>query len=380
MAFAVRAAVGLSQLGHLQQVEHPSRGRRVNGVNTRIMGGVEVNPPFRYPFVVGVLYTNRHSQMCGGTLISPEYVLTAAHCIDANRAASYYSVLVHGHDLSGGVTHRCTQIIGLQSFTRHALYNSNTDEHDVALLRLSSRPTCADELAAAGSFARLDAPSNSSIVSQGLMTTVAGWGAISGSPDYPDRLRELNLPIASLDTCRQQWGSQWILPGMLCAGYTTGDRDSCRGDSGSPLFVARSAESGGGGTLVGVVSWGAACGTLNAFGVYASVSYYHSWITSHVPELLVSPPPSPSPSPLPPPLPPPPPEPRPPEPSPPPPCSSPSPSPLPPSPSPLSPSCTSSVPSGCSLTTAQLAQKCSCQLEWDALGACQTSVRLYCED
>mgnify|MGYP004101021741 CR=1 FL=1 len=51
-----------------------------------------------------------------------------------------------------------------------------------------------------------------------------------------------------------------------------------------------------------------------------------------------------------------------------------------PPPSPLSPSCTSSVPSGCSLTTAQLAQKCSCQLEWDELGACQTSVRLHCED
>ena len=64
MAFAVRAAVGLSQLGHLQQVEHPSRGRRVDGVSTRIMGGVEVNPPFRYPFVVGVLYTDRLPNMC----------------------------------------------------------------------------------------------------------------------------------------------------------------------------------------------------------------------------------------------------------------------------------------------------------------------------
>ena len=158
------------------------RHRRMNAPRPRIVGGAEVSPYFNFSFVVGILETAYmpnwfNSQICGGSWIAPQYVLTAAHCINPTKPANWYSVLLHAHDLSGTVQHRCTQVIGVSQYFRHGNYNVVEDVNDVAVLRLSAVPYCGHELRVAGALARLDAPPHS-IAQPGLIATVAGWGSL----------------------------------------------------------------------------------------------------------------------------------------------------------------------------------------------------------
>ena len=212
-----------------------------------------------------------------------------------------------------------------------------------------------------GGYARLDLPSPNSLAATGRMATIAGWGSLVENGPYPHLLMHADVPIQDVGVCTQQHGAHWILPGMLCAGFVSGGRDTCQGDSGGPLMVARSAEAGGGWAVVGITSWGLGCGGVNSFAVYSSVSFFYNWVTSHVPELLISPPPpSPPPSPaplLPPPLP-------------------------PPSPLPSSPSCPdgSRVVSTCGpLSASQAGLHCSCAYVWQPGCDEPSGVRLHCE-
>lgn len=343
----------------------------------RVVGGAAVNPPFRYPFMVGILVSwkvanLRDAHTCGGSLIAPEYVLTAAHCIHPHRLPSYYTAIIHANDLSGALTHRCTQLIQVRSVNRHPGYMSTTDQNDIAVLRLSATPRCAAEMQAAGSLVRVDSSSPLSVAATGIMATAIGWGSLTLGGAYPHLLMGVTVPIQSTAACMLQHGTTWMRPGMLCAGFTAGGADTCQGDSGGPLFVTR---PGGGWTVVGVTSWGFGCAAPSAFAVYTSVSFFSDWIKTMVPSLLVAPPP-----PLPPPMPIPP---RPPPRLPPQALSIPLPATsLPISPSlPLAPCAASaSLPSSCGpLSASQARLQCSCAYVWQSGCDEPVGVCLHCE-
>jgi hypothetical protein len=243
----------------------------------RIIGGQEVDPAWSYPFLVGITQVGYYCCQCGGSLISREWVLTAAHCIESGQS---YAVLVYGHSsrLVERQNHRCTEQIAVAETICHEGYDTDSNEADVCLLRLARAPGCADEMEAAGQFVRLDDGSLGRDHA-GTVVTLAGWGLIDEEGSQgPDLMHHVTTKIVPFSDCNTAYGRTLVEGSMICAGEPGGGKDSCQGDSGGPLFV----QEAGSFVQIGVVSFGVGCGRAGFPGVYASVAHYLNWITGKI--------------------------------------------------------------------------------------------------
>jgi secreted trypsin-like serine protease len=110
----------------------------------RIVNGQEASP-HQFPFMISLWRGNGHT--CGGTLIAPEWVLTAAHCIDLRYPPYYYSAIVYAHSQSGSL-HNCSEQVYIQEFRCHRGYDvpSDTMNNDICLAHLRQIPVCASEI------------------------------------------------------------------------------------------------------------------------------------------------------------------------------------------------------------------------------------------
>ncbi len=246
----------------------------------RIVGGTPVDDSAKYPWMVALVASGsqdfNRNQFCGGTLIHPEWVLTAAHCLkDENGnsiSPSSVDVLLGTADLAQPDT-GYEQIFSSRLYI-HPDYNLITQDNDIALIRLSRRSAQSP----IGSLAAGDADTQ-----PGLSYTVIGWGETQPQPRasfYPSQLQEVDLPIVSNAVCDAGMSeSGYVTENMICAGVTEGGKDSCFGDSGGPLVRML---DGGSHTLVGVVSWGEGCAQAGTYGVYTKVSRYTEWIDGYL--------------------------------------------------------------------------------------------------
>jgi trypsin len=226
---------------------------------TRIVGGTAASRT-RYPYFTRVdEYSRSH---CGGVLIHYDIVLTAAHC-----ASNYLSAVVNAYVTSGSYNDQINRSV--QSVTVHPNYNSNTRVNDFAILKLSSPVYTVFPIALNGDGA---APG----IGQSL--TVIGVGAIRESGPSSGVLNEVSVNVLNPDTCnsQRQYNGAVVTSSMFCAGVPSGGRDSCQGDSGSPIIQVINGVD----TLVGIVSWGEGCARANYPGVYARVTSARSWIDS----------------------------------------------------------------------------------------------------
>ena len=286
----------------------PALAQQCLGV-PRIIDGYEAG---RWPWQVMLSISKEEGQfLCGGSLVAPQWVLTAAHCVTQR---SSIKVLVGTNDRDAK---RTGMWISVEAIERHQDYGGRSKfANDIALLRLAKDATkvrgvrtikLAEDTTRVNEFVNKEA-----------LATVTGWGKLRptlcrrGSlynakrcsykarsdarsvpghqvdeltkkpvPDdqdlMPSRLMEVKLPLVNWTTCNSVHGRS-LDKGMLCAGYKDGGRDSCQGDSGGPLVVDDNGQWG----QVGIVSWGRGCARANSYGVYTNVGAFAQWVKDKI--------------------------------------------------------------------------------------------------
>lgn len=247
----------------------PAAGATQLDMRLRIVGGVPAAQG-AWPWQVSVEYNSgfgSFNHMCGGSLIAPRWVLTAAHCVvDGSRVDSPSDLRVRAGsvDLHGGQTASVIRVI------THGKYDEFTIDNDIALLELGS--------ALPQTAIRPLLPSEEvGLAPDGASATVTGWGRTSANGSGSSVLMQASLPLISSQRCASNFGylPYEITNNMICAGYSFGGKDSCQGDSGGPLVVS---DGQGEWRQAGIVSWGGGCAQPNYPGVYTRVANYIGWI------------------------------------------------------------------------------------------------------
>ncbi|KAL4921337.1 trypsin-like cysteine/serine peptidase domain-containing protein [Aspergillus aurantiobrunneus] len=211
----------------------------------------------QFPYQVALLSDG--SLLCGGSIISNQYVVTAGHCTSGASARSL-SVRVGSSSSSSGGTE-----VGVSSIAVHPDFNGNTVDNDISILTLAEELTFGDGIAA------VDLPTSNSLPEAGTTATASGWGALREGGTPSPTLQSVEVPIVSKQQCASAYqGFNEITDSMFCAGEE--GKDACQGDSGGPLVSDN--------VLIGITSWGNGCAREGFPGVYSSPAYFRDFIQS----------------------------------------------------------------------------------------------------
>ncbi|XP_068097882.1 serine protease hepsin [Hyperolius riggenbachi] len=258
--------------GRFLSVQCQDCGRRKMAVD-RIVGGQDAALGL-WPWQVSLRYDGAH--LCGGSLISSEWVITAAHCFpERNRAVGLWRVF------AGGVSQVSPRgyLEAVKSVIYHAGYlpfihpDSEENSNDIALVHLLKPITLSEYVQP------VCLPALGQQIVDGKVCTVTGWGNTQYYGQQSDVLQEASVPIISSSLCNQpEYYDNQITGKMFCAGHAEGGIDACQGDSGGPFVCEDTLSRTSRWRLCGIVSWGIGCALPKKPGVYAKVDQYQNWI------------------------------------------------------------------------------------------------------
>uniref|UniRef100_A0A8C3UVZ5 Coagulation factor IX n=1 Tax=Catharus ustulatus TaxID=91951 RepID=A0A8C3UVZ5_CATUS len=234
-------------------------GTRVVGGEDSVKGGV--------PWQV-LLVSGEGLGFCGGSIINEKWVVTAAHCLKPGYTDNL-TVVAGEHDVtSDDHTEQRRRVVRLLP---HPTYDASVNEYhnDIALLELEQPLTLNSYVTPICLGSR---EFTNALLKQGV-GTVSGWGRQLFGGRKATTLQVLKVPFVDRPTCLKST-STTILQNMFCAGFASGGRDTCEGDSGGP----HTNEIEGTWFLTGITSWGEECARPGKYGVYTRVSKYVKWI------------------------------------------------------------------------------------------------------
>lgn len=245
-------------------------------VTERIVGGTLVAPG-AIPHQVGLVSVGDETPTnCGGSIIDPLYVVTAAHCIKSNTpgerplAGDEAMTVKYGNvdreDENGPTVHAIYVWV-------HPRYNYSTFRNDIAVLKLE-RP-----IPFSSNISSIRLSADDTPLSSGADLIASGWGKTQEGGEGSRILRTTTLNYLP-GICEGIYKEEYFPQEQVCAGCMQGGRGTCPGDSGGPV-TARSS-SGGCPVLVGITSNGEGCARRNTPIVYTRVSFYLQWLESIV--------------------------------------------------------------------------------------------------
>ncbi|XP_067255104.1 complement factor D-like [Chanodichthys erythropterus] len=227
-------------------------------VNVSIVNGKEAKR-HSTPYMVSLQTYGHH--ICGGFLISDQFVLTAAHCW---KGYDNLMVVVGAHDLRDS---KSSDHIRVKSYIPHPNYRPTNKPHhhdaDIMLLKLKKKVNLNKKVGV------IPLPKKGEDVKADTACSVAGWGRLMIGGSRSNLLMEAKVSVIDNNECRNRWGELYSVSKMICV-YGRGG--TCKGDSGGPLVC--------GNTAVGITSFGSRNhrNTLERPNVYTKISQYIQWI------------------------------------------------------------------------------------------------------
>lgn len=250
------------------QIEKAKNIIKHSNQTARIVGGQSAQEnswPWQIHLsVCGKWYGILECNICGGSLISPKYVVSAAHCVPSEAAGT---VILGASDINLGGD----QQTSVEEFIIHDSWNHpNMFDNDISLLKLKQLAVISDNVSP------ICLPHPETCFDPKIPCVVTGWGLIDERGGFPSMLQEVAVRLISDSTCKTYSGYDGTLTDkMFCAGFKHGTMDACAGDSGGPLVCSVPEERMGGQNgwvLYGIVSWGYGCARPNSPGVYTRVT------------------------------------------------------------------------------------------------------------
>ncbi|KAI9291983.1 trypsin-like serine protease [Neoconidiobolus thromboides FSU 785] len=233
-----------------------------NDASIKLVGGTEVSPKFKYPWIVSL--NNQDTHICGGTLINSNTIITNAGCIYGN--ITEWTAKIHRHDLSLTELEENGKTFSIKSWIAHPLY-SRSDYYDISLWKLDGNFNLS-------TIIQLDQGDLSN--TEKLTLKIIGWGATQSGDGSIPLLREIHQSIVNNEKCKSRYS--YFKKELLFCASNGGYENPCYGDQGSPLFL----EDGNTFTLVGLSSISLDCGARHYPHVYTRVSSLLPFIQKHI--------------------------------------------------------------------------------------------------